>query len=1046
MKSLYELCQPRADVFEDKHQDDVLDLANLTEDSIDADLFFEETYFTDGMKQLVDLAFQRFAGIGATGLIRLKQAMGGGKTHNMITLGLLAKHPELREKYAKNLTHDVHHPIKVISFTGRNNDVPFGIWGEIAAQLSKKEMFSDYYTPLAAPGQNSWIRLLKDEPVLIMLDELPPYFEYLKTRQIGDGTLADVTVTALSNLFNAVNKAELSNVCIVVSDLKSTYEAGSGLLEKTLRDLEGEIGRSATDIEPVKTSSDDLYFILKQKLFAKLPKQQDIIDVAVGYKDAVNKAKQMNYTGINANMIYEGICQVYPFHPCIKDLFARFKENSGFQQTRGFIRLARYMVRTLFKDNGALAKTRELINAYDFDLSDSLTYSMISNIKSKLVPAIAHDIYSQGRAAAEEIDASDNSQDMQEIAKLLLMSSLSDVLGSVLGLTVSEVIGYMVKPGRDMSNFKQLIERFSGKAWYLYNDKNEKLYFKEIQNVNAKLNTYIQGYNNEQAKQEIKHLLEVKFAPKTKDCYQKILVFPGIDDIQLFKDNVTLVLFEPNPAGGLPRDLQEFFLSCNYPNRVMFLSGQHDTMNDLLEAAKEQKAISNIIKELKDEKVTERDTQYLAALGLADRIAVRICSAINETFVKLYYPAQQKKSITSGGDNRNYRTRDIEMKFENNDFNPETQIRNLLIDAGKFTTQEKTQEDIFKKKIEAKLFTANPMRWADLQERAAINTDWNWYYPSALKDAKDQYVANGFWAEDGDMLDKNPPLPKTSVAIREISRDEQGFVTLKLIPSNGDVVYWEINQPATKNSSMVKDCGAFLTNDMVLYFYCEDSSGMHEAGECSKWENNVSVKHRFYDANGSKYCELQADNPNVQIRYSTDGSNPRGGGIYVAPFIVTKEASLLQAVTYYKPCDLYGEILQQAIPAFGDETGKQEVHVDKDKPLQLKKSISYTNNKDVYTFINDMKKYGFEVYVSSINIEDMHNKNHYLDIGSGDNKWSADVLEQVLSTMREGVMHGIETKVGMELEAIQFTSGQQFLDWVALTKAELEEFAGCIKQ
>ena len=165
MKSLYELCQPRADVFEDKHQDDVLDLANLTEDSIDADLFFEETYFTDGMKQLVDLAFQRFAGIGATGLIRLKQAMGGGKTHNMITLGLLAKHPELREKYAKNLTHDVQHPIKVISFTGRNNDVPFGIWGEIAAQLGKKEMFSDYYIPLAAPGQNSWIRLLKDEPM-----------------------------------------------------------------------------------------------------------------------------------------------------------------------------------------------------------------------------------------------------------------------------------------------------------------------------------------------------------------------------------------------------------------------------------------------------------------------------------------------------------------------------------------------------------------------------------------------------------------------------------------------------------------------------------------------------------------------------------------------------------------------------------------------------------------------------------------------------------------------------------------------------------------
>ena len=83
---------------------------------------------------------------------------------------------------------------------------------------------------------------------------------------------------------------------------------------------------------------------------------------------------------------------------------------------------------------------------------------------------------------------------------------------------------------------------------------------------------------------------------------------------------------------------------------------------------------------------------------------------------------------------------------------------------------------------------------------------------------------------------------------------------------------------------------------------------------------------------------------------------------------------------------------------------------------------------------------------AEIPADNIHNKNHYLDIGSGDNKRPADVLEQVLSTMREGVMQGIETKVGMELEAIQFTSGQQFLDWVALTKAELEEFAGCIKQ
>lgn len=1043
MKSLYELCQPRADVFENKHQDDVLDLANLADNSIDANLFFEETYFTDGMKQLVDLAFQRFAGTGANGLIRLKQAMGGGKTHNMITLGLLARHPELRKKYAEEFTHNVDRKIKVVTFTGRNNDVPFGIWGEIAAQLGKKEQFNDCYSPLAAPGQSSWIKLLKDETVLILLDELPPYLKYLKTRPLGTATLAEVTVHALSNLFNAVNKAELANVCIVVSDLKSTYEDGSELLEQSLRDLDGEVGRSAMDIEPVKASSDDLYFILRQRLFSKLPNKQDIIDVAVAYKDAVNRAKQMNYTGINANIIYEGISQVYPFHPCIKDIFARFKENNGFQQTRGFIRLARYMVRTLFKNNGELAKSKELINAYDYDLSDNLTYSMISSIKPKLTPAISHDIYSQGRSAAEEIDAFDNSRDMQEISKMILMASLGDVVGVILGLSVSEIIGYMVTPSRDMSNFKQLIEQFSGKAWYLYTDSKDNLYFKDIQNVNAKLNTYIQGYNNEQAKQEIKRLLEKRFMPKSKDCYQKLLVFPAVDDIQLSKEYTTLILFEPNISGGLARELQQFFLDCDYPNRVRFLSGQHDTMSDLLEAAKEQKAISNIIKELKEEKVAENDTQFLAALGLADRIAIRINSAMNETFVKLFYPARGKGT---GRDTRSYRDKDIQMQFTDNNFNPEEQIRNLLITIGKFTTQEKTQDDNFRKKIEARLFTANPMRWADLQERAATNTEWNWYYPTALKDAKDQYVANGFWAEDGDMLDKNPPLPKTSVSVREINRDEQGNVILKLIPSNGDKIYWEVDQPATSASLQVNDIGAFKTDEVVLYFYCEDSTNTHEAGECTKWENKLRVKYKFYDANGEKYCKLETDNPKVTILYSTDGSNPKGGGTYVAPFIVNKNSSLLQAVTYYKKADLYGEVLVQAIPSFDRGETKQEIIIDKEKPLMLTKDIAYGDKAKVYSFINEMKKCNYTVFIESITVTDTHNNSRFIDIGSGENEWSAEALEKTLANIRDIVMQGIDTDVNLKVESLKFATGQQFLDWVAFSKAELNDFAGCIKQ
>lgn len=1046
MKTLFELCKPRAEVFSEIHQDDALDLANLVDNSIDGKLFFEETYVTDGMSELIDRAFSRFAGVGTTGLIRLKQAMGGGKTHNMVALGLLAKHPEYRKYMRNEIIHGVNKEIKVVSYTGRNSDIQYGLWGEIATQLGKFEQFEPYYTPvLSAPGQNAWIQLLKGEPILILLDEMPPYLSYLRTRQIGTGTLADITVNALANLFNALNKSELANVCVVISDLNATYDAGSDLLTKSFKDLDGEISRTAVNIEPVKATSDDLYFILKKKLFEELPNEKDIIDIATEYKDAINKAKQVNTNiSLNANIVYQGIRDVYPFHPCIKDLFARFKENNNFQQTRGFIRLARLMIRKLFDNNGNLAKKKYLINAYDYDLSDSTTFAMIKSIKPKLDAAISHDVFSSGRSAAEEIDLNDGSSDMQEIAKMILMSSLGDVVGAVQGLTSNEIIGNMVMPGRDMSNFKKLIENYKGKAWYLYSDKIGKLFFKDIQNVNAQMTSIVSSFSNEQAKQEIKKILEKNFAPKVKDCYQKLLVFPAIDEIELNRENNTLILFEPNNKGGLSEPLYDWFKNCNYPNRVMFLSGQHDTMNNLLEAAKEQKAIVSIIAQLKASGTPESDTQYQAALGLQNRIGMRINSAIKETFVTLYYPSRPK--MKGQKVDRELRNKEFEMKFENNNFNAEAQVRNLLLEVRKFMTQEDIEKDTFKKKIEARLFTARKMLWKDILERAATNTEWNWYYPSALEDVKNDYISKGFWIIDGNMIDKEPPIPKTSLFIKEIGRDKE-YVILKLIPENGDIIHWEVEQNATIASPIVKDINVFKTKEMGLSFICEDSTGKHELGNAVEWRNNVTVKHRFYDnAQGFKCCELKATNSKVEIRYTTDGSQPMMGASYNEPFIIPKDASILQAIAYYKPMNLPGKELRVDFPKSQNVNTFVSRNIDLDKNLKLKKRLQYGNNAEVYQFINNMKKINFTVMVDNINVTDSQNSKFYIDSAIVSKCWTAEMLEKVLDFYRNVVMRDCETKVNLCIGEIDFASGQDFKDWIALSKDEINNYLDYIEQ
>ncbi len=106
MQSLKQLCEPRPSVFDSQRRDTVLDITDLINDKIDPASFFEENYITEGMKTLLEHGFRRLEGKSNQGVFKLKQAMGGGKTHNLLTLGLLlARHPEYCQKVMEEFLH-----------------------------------------------------------------------------------------------------------------------------------------------------------------------------------------------------------------------------------------------------------------------------------------------------------------------------------------------------------------------------------------------------------------------------------------------------------------------------------------------------------------------------------------------------------------------------------------------------------------------------------------------------------------------------------------------------------------------------------------------------------------------------------------------------------------------------------------------------------------------------------------------------------------------------------------------------------------------------
>jgi predicted AAA+ superfamily ATPase len=244
MKSIKALCTPRESIFDTARRDTVLNLMHLADDKIDGQSFLEENWVTTGMRTLLIEAFRRLEGKSDQAVFKLTQAMGGGKTHNLITLGMLAKHPELRKSVLLDLPNAKElPPVRVICFSGRETDVPNGIWGEIARQLGKQADFKDYYSPLKAPGRTAWINLMKGPPTLILLDELPPYLDNAKAVAVGNSDLSHVTATALTNLFEAVAEKELGNVCIVLTDLVGTYAEASAQITEVLKTLQDEATR-----------------------------------------------------------------------------------------------------------------------------------------------------------------------------------------------------------------------------------------------------------------------------------------------------------------------------------------------------------------------------------------------------------------------------------------------------------------------------------------------------------------------------------------------------------------------------------------------------------------------------------------------------------------------------------------------------------------------------------------------------------------------------------------------------------------------------------
>ena len=162
MKNVRSACVLQPNALSIKLSDQIEQLDELIHAEGDGTSYFQKTFITQGMQDLVSEGVARLAGVSSQAIFHLKQAMGGGKTHLLVGFGLLAKHQSLRKRYLSGdvnaLTFD---SAGVAAFNGRNSPTHF-FWGEIAEQLGKPDIFQEYWSAgPKAPDEKAWLKLFE---------------------------------------------------------------------------------------------------------------------------------------------------------------------------------------------------------------------------------------------------------------------------------------------------------------------------------------------------------------------------------------------------------------------------------------------------------------------------------------------------------------------------------------------------------------------------------------------------------------------------------------------------------------------------------------------------------------------------------------------------------------------------------------------------------------------------------------------------------------------------------------------------------------------
>lgn len=547
--------------------------------------FFNRTYLTEGLKDLLSRAMKRLVGDGqASPVVNLQTNFGGGKTHSLLALyHLFGETPvselssDVQDLVAQNNLAEawkagsVRRAAIVGTYlkAGSPQIKPDGtavntIWGELAWQLGGHEA----YDIVAQDDQNGTnpgsaldVLLRKYSPALILIDEWVAYARDLVGRDGLPGGPFDTQFTFAQTLTEAVSA--VPNCMLVVSIPASEsgaevndIEVGGSNGRMALDRLRNVIGRKADQWRP--STRDESFEIVRKRLFEE-PDANAQEHIALTARQFVNMYRsdpksypsEVSVPGVD----YETrIRASYPLHPELLDrLYEDWAGLEKFQRTRGVLKLVSSIIHELWVSEDA----SPLILPGNVPLgATSVNTDLTGYLQDSWKSVIDADVDGDSSNAAL-IDTNNSvlgSRHLtQRLARTIFLCSAPRADMPTKGIGEQLIWLGTAIPGDAHGNFGSALNLLQQRSTYLFSEHG--LYWYSTQPSIAKTaREYAERFreNRDAVFAEIVHRLGPESQASSRGDFRRVCVAPAESSDIPDVDEVSLVIV--HPKGAISRD------------------------------------------------------------------------------------------------------------------------------------------------------------------------------------------------------------------------------------------------------------------------------------------------------------------------------------------------------------------------------------------------------------------------------------------------------------------------------------------------------------